>query len=49
MKILIADDGDYTREGLIDSIDWESYGSGEIMQAVNGQECGYMFGSTYRE
>ena len=39
MKILIADDEDYTREGLIESIDWESYGIDEIMQAVNGQEA----------
>lgn len=39
MKILIADDEDYTREGLIDSIDWESFGIDEIMQAVNGQEA----------
>ena len=39
IKILIADDEDYTREGLIDSIDWESFGINEIMQAVNGQEA----------
>lgn len=39
MKILIADDEDYTREGLIDSIDWEKYGIDEIMQAVNGAEA----------
>lgn len=39
MKILIADDEDYTREGLIDSVDWESFGIDEIMQAVNGQEA----------
>ncbi len=39
MKILIADDEDYTREGLIDSIVWEDFGIDEIMQAVNGQEA----------
>lgn len=39
IKILIADDEDYTREGLIESIDWESFGIDEIMQAVNGQEA----------
>lgn len=39
MKILIADDEDYTREGLIDSIDWEKYEIDEIMQAVNGAEA----------
>lgn len=39
MKILIADDEDYTREGLIDSVDWEKYGIDEIMQAVNGAEA----------
>ena len=39
MKILVADDEDYTREGLIESICWESYGIDEIMQAVNGAEA----------
>lgn len=39
MKILIADDEDYTREGLIDSIDWAEYEIDEIMQAVNGAEA----------
>lgn len=39
MKILIADDEDYTREGLIDSINWEAYEIDEIMQAVNGAEA----------
>lgn len=39
MKILIADDEDYSREGLIESIDWEEFGIDEIMQAVNGQEA----------
>ena len=35
MKLLIADDEDYTREGLIESIPWQEYGIDEIMQAVN--------------
>lgn len=39
MKILIADDEDYTREGLIESIPWENYEIDEIMQAVNGVEA----------
>ena len=39
MKILIADDEDYTREGLIESIPWQEYGIDEIMQAVNGAEA----------
>jgi len=39
MKILIADDEDYSREGLIESVNWEEFGIDEIMQAVNGQEA----------
>mgnify|MGYP002511022391 CR=1 FL=1 len=39
MKILIADDEDYTREGLIDAVDWDKFGIDEIMQAVNGAEA----------
>lgn len=39
MKILIADDEDYAREGLIEEIDWEEFGIDEIMQAVNGAEA----------
>ncbi len=39
MKILIADDEDYTREGLIDSINWNSMGIRELMQARNGMEA----------
>ena len=39
MKILIADDDAYTREGLVESIDWETLGIDEIMQAVNGQDA----------
>lgn len=39
MKILIADDEDYTREGLVDAVNWEEYGIDEIMQAVNGAEA----------
>ena len=30
MKILIADDEDYTREGLMEEIDWEEFGIDEI-------------------
>jgi len=39
MKILIADDEDYTREGLVENISWDDIGIDEIMQAVNGQEA----------
>ena len=39
MKILIADDEDYTREGLMESIDWDELGIDEVMQATNGQEA----------
>lgn len=39
MKILIADDEDYTREGLMESIDWNKFGIDEVMQAANGQEA----------
>ena len=39
MKILIADDEDYTREGLLEEIDWEELGIDEVMQAVNGEEA----------
>ncbi len=39
MKALIADDEDYTREGLIEAVDWEKFGVDEIMQAVNGAEA----------
>ena len=39
MKILIADDEDYTREGLMESVDWDEFGIDEVMQAANGQEA----------
>ena len=39
MKILIADDEDYTREGLMEEIAWEEFGIDEVMQAVNGEEA----------
>ena len=39
MRILIADDEDYAREGLIESIPWEKYGIDEIMQAKDGREA----------
>ncbi len=39
MKMLIADDEDYTREGLIEAINWDKFGVDEIMQAVNGAEA----------
>lgn len=39
MKLLIADDEDYTREGLVESIDWNRYGITEVVQARNGSEA----------
>ena len=39
MKILIADDEDYTREGLMEGINWDEFGIDEVMQATNGQEA----------
>ena len=39
MRLLIADDEDYAREGLIASISWEKYGIDEIMQARDGREA----------
>jgi Response regulator containing CheY-like receiver domain and AraC-type DNA-binding domain len=37
MKLLIVDDEDYTREGLVESIPWKEYGIEEIMQAKDGK------------
>jgi len=39
VRLLIADDEDYAREGLIESIPWEKYGIDEIMQAKDGREA----------
>jgi len=39
IRLLLADDEDYTREGLIEEIDWKKLGIDEIMQAKNGQEA----------
>lgn len=39
MKILIVDDEDYTREGLLEGIDWKELGVEEVMQARNGMEA----------
>ena len=36
MRLLIVDDEDYTREGLVDEINWKEYGIDEIMQAGDG-------------
>lgn len=37
MKLLIVDDEDYTREGLVESIQWKEFGIDEIMQARDGR------------
>lgn len=39
MRLLIADDEDYTREGLLESIKWSDYGINEIKQARDGREA----------
>ncbi len=42
MKLLIVDDEDLTREGLISSIPWNTLGITDIFQAddgVNGLNC----------
>lgn len=39
MRIIIADDDDYTREGLIDSIEWEQFGISNILEARDGAEA----------
>ena len=37
MKLLIVDDEDYTREGLVDNIDWNQLQISDIMQARDGE------------
>lgn len=39
MRLLIAEDEEYTREGLIESIPWADFGIDEIMQARDGSEA----------
>ena len=39
MKVLIVDDEEYAREGLVNSIPWTEYGFSELMQARNGEEA----------
>ena len=39
IKLLLADDEEYTREGLVEEIEWEKLGIDEIMQAKNGAEA----------
>lgn len=39
MKLLIADDEELTREGLISSIDWDALGVEEIFQADDGLQA----------
>ena len=46
MKLLIVDDEELTRTGLISSIDWDSLGITEILQAddgVNGLEMARLY------
>lgn len=37
MRVLVVDDELYTREGIMDSVDWEHYGIDEVMDADDGQ------------
>lgn len=39
MKVLIADDDVYTREGLVEAIEWERLGIQEILQAEDGSQA----------
>lgn len=39
MKLLIADDDDYTRNGVLESIDWNKYQIYDIEQARDGEEA----------
>lgn len=39
MRLLIADDDDYTREGLSESFEWEKYGIKEVYLAADGAEA----------
>lgn len=39
MRILIADDERYTREGIVSMIDWELYDIDCVMQAKDGEEA----------
>ncbi|MGO4731142.1 response regulator transcription factor [Paenibacillus sp. 2KB_22] len=39
MRLLIADDDDYTREGLSESFKWEKFGINEIILADDGAEA----------
>ena len=36
MKVLIVDDEELTRTGVISSIDWQSIGIQEVLQADDG-------------
>jgi len=37
--MLVADDDDYTREGLAEAVDWTRYGIEEVYQARDGEEA----------
>lgn len=39
MLLLIADDDDYTRQGLVETLDWERYGIRQVIQARDGEEA----------
>lgn len=39
VRLLIADDDDYTREGLVETLPWASLGISQVMQARDGLEA----------
>ncbi|MFS0724286.1 response regulator transcription factor [Paenibacillus sp. 1P07SE] len=39
VRLLIADDDDYTREGLVETLPWASLGISEVLQARDGMEA----------
>ena len=45
MKLLLVDDEELTRNGLLNHIDWNSLGISEIRAASNGQQALELFSS----
>lgn len=39
IRILVADDERYTREGIVSSLDWQKYGIDCVMQAEDGEQA----------
>ncbi|MBD2848123.1 response regulator [Paenibacillus sp. IB182496] len=49
MQLLIADDDDYTREGLIDTLPWARLGIARVIQARDGVEAARLAAQTRPE